>query len=223
LASAWADDRAKSEGPVDADCPSPGELSPPVHRLISTLASSKEGLKRFTVIVKMDRAHPLTEAKWVRSGNADEWIQSVVGNSSSASSASTQSGRAAQQLPKGEQGSSSNTPLAASHSSRSSEVSRESAWKGKIRVVDPDAVRFSISLHLLFLFPCQMLTLLLFFLFISPTSSMLLPPFPSLSRAASSYPRIASYTLAASSHCLRPLSPSAVISKIRLSLLPHVL
>lgn len=89
----------------------------------------------------MDRAHPLTEAKWVRTGNPDDWILSVIGNGGENTSLSSSSGaRAAQQLPKGEQG---NEP--SSSASKSAPNVTGSAWKGKIRVVDPDAVRLLLS------------------------------------------------------------------------------
>lgn len=71
-----------------------------------------------TIIARLDRDNPLTEAKWVRTGSADDWILSVAGSSLQQ-----------QQQSQRPQGALNNTPSM-------------SAWKGKIKVVDPDAVRF---------------------------------------------------------------------------------
>ena len=119
------------EGPSVAD-----ELLPPLHRLLqpatkveqaqkaegeSESAEDKEakaGQEPFTsgtltIVAHLDKKFPLTEAKWVRSGKPDEWIESISGPAAISGNAT----------PKGQPA-----------------VTR-SAWIGKIKVIDPEAVR----------------------------------------------------------------------------------
>ncbi|KAK9895974.1 hypothetical protein P389DRAFT_72780 [Cystobasidium minutum MCA 4210] len=148
LQKGWnADEATQAAEPLDGESVAADHLSPPLHRLSvegkDATSAEKDGARRFTIIAKMDRAHPLTEAKWVRTGNPDDWILSVIGNGGGASN-SLGGARAAQQLPKGEQG---NDPSSLTTSKNGSDVTT-SAWKGKIRVVDPDAVRLLLSSYL---------------------------------------------------------------------------
>ena len=139
---------------------------------MSSLSNSVSPFKFdvITVIARMDRMNPLTEAKWVRTGNPDDWIYSVanggLGNSSSSSNSA--------QLPEGE-----------------SAGQQILAWKGKIRVIDPDAVRllfffllsssrFAFS-YLTSLLPCSLIP------FSLPSSFILnLPPSQLYFRTSSS-------------------------------------
>jgi len=133
LSQAWpaVDDDATDgeEGPSVAD-----ELLPPLHRLLqpatkveqaqkaegeSESAEDKEakaGQEPFTsgtltIVAHLDKKFPLTEAKWVRSGKPDEWIESISGPAAISGNAT----------PKGQPA-----------------VTR-SAWIGKIKVIDPEA------------------------------------------------------------------------------------
>lgn len=160
---------------MDEENTTPDHLSPPLHYLLAKKSESSDDnageaeLKSgpiCTIIAKMDRAHPLTEAKWVRTGNADDWIQSVIGNGHNANvignnnkHSTITGGKATQQLPKGEQGRNNNNNNNNNDSPHNNagnvkdgleddkNVTRESAWKGKIRVVDPDAVRRFFLFH----------------------------------------------------------------------------
>lgn len=137
LIKAWpeADDAGSeiAETAFEAD-----ELLPPLHKLLQSDASEApkaeddsdalemQGaanaytVQTITIVAHLDRKFPLTEAKWVRSGKPDEWIETI--SAPSAPSA----GRAV--APNGQQ-----------------QASPESAWIGKIKVVDPEAVRLSSS------------------------------------------------------------------------------
>lgn len=63
-------------------------LLPPLHKLISRSpesAAAEEGVTiaptfskdRFTVVVRLDRTNPLTEARWVKTGDVEQWIMSL--------------------------------------------------------------------------------------------------------------------------------------------------
>lgn len=175
LAAAWsAEGATPTAEAADEDSASTTHLSPPLHRLFAfeeseTDASGEQQVQRITIVARMDREHPLTEAKWVRTGNPDEWIQSVIGNSGSSGLASSIGGtRAAQQLPKGEQGKTTHLPSPTSVTSTNYRDNRgSSAWKGKIRVVDPDAVRLSLLRFDMCLSVCAFLLTLLSPYFVS--------------------------------------------------------
>lgn len=93
-------------------------LLPPLHELFHSVSEGRENddhsteepkFDRVTIIAALDRSNPLTETRWVRSGDPDGWLAQLGTNS------------------------------------RVSEGDRlanlvESGWKGKIEVVDPDAV-----------------------------------------------------------------------------------
>ena len=127
LSKAWPDvDEDAAEGEQDAT--QADELLPPLHRLLQTVTAKAEGdadaaeqaqeqeeAKPFvhdtlTIIAHLDKKFPLTEAKWVRSGKPDEWIESIL----------SPTGKA---VPKGQQ------------------AVVKSAWLGKIKIIDPEAVR----------------------------------------------------------------------------------
>ncbi len=53
---------------------------PPLHRL----DESEEENEVVQLTAYLDRSKPLSEPKWVKTGQLDEWIQSISGTSSSA-------------------------------------------------------------------------------------------------------------------------------------------
>jgi hypothetical protein len=186
LESEWPTEDATAISPVEAEeknetDANPDQLLPPLHHLFSSLSlsqhpdgakqkfadpakeeeaqqpegseasSSKEALETrpcssisdppspfryntITIVARLDRANPLTEAKWVRTGSPDDWIMSVVGTSL--------------QLPKG--------TLSGPSSASPNLLPPVSAWKGKIKVADPDAVRLSFLFDDLFVFNIEM-------------------------------------------------------------------
>ncbi|KAH8917564.1 hypothetical protein BT69DRAFT_655463 [Atractiella rhizophila] len=83
------------------------ELLPPLHKLAAeshdSTAEASTGFKvdHITVIATLDRVNPLTEARWVKSGDIEGWITQMMA------------------------GSKDNEP-------------RETLWRNKIEVVDPD-------------------------------------------------------------------------------------
>lgn len=62
-------------------------LLPPLHRLFNSTTDEGEGLKvipgfkqdSILIIARLDTANPLTEAKWVRTGDVDSWISQMTG------------------------------------------------------------------------------------------------------------------------------------------------
>ncbi|KAG0150812.1 hypothetical protein CROQUDRAFT_668414 [Cronartium quercuum f. sp. fusiforme G11] len=62
-------------------------LLPPLHRLFKAIGGEEEELKVTTsfkqdmilVVARLDTANPLTEAKWVRTGDVDSWISQMTG------------------------------------------------------------------------------------------------------------------------------------------------
>lgn len=132
--------------PDQAVAAAPEQLLPPLHHLVAEVEDKDaelqpEGQKlaaarsfkfdTITVVARLDRASPLTEAKWVRTGNVDDWIASVSGPTLVDDTSGDR-----HQRPEG-------APSSSSPSSAPSSKPRSgSAWKGKIKVADPDAVRF---------------------------------------------------------------------------------
>ena len=131
------------------------ELLPPLHRLLVGGAGSAEKLEEdqapgdsattatafvheiITVVARLDRANPLTEAKWVRAGNPDEWIESIAGPAGALAAASAGLRPQAGKTPKG----ASYPAMPLNGRDASSESAETSAWKGRIKVADPEAVR----------------------------------------------------------------------------------
>lgn len=104
-----------------------------------------EGLGFITVTVYLDRYNPLTEAKWVRTGTPDDWIASVLGNLASTPPSKPQhQEKQSADLPDGEASSAATTGNDSSNVN-TSQNQASCAWKGKIKVADPDAVRSSSS------------------------------------------------------------------------------
>lgn len=80
---AWKE-RVASEGdstetsPLDA-------LLPPLHHLLFSPASDADGLvvtqaddtHQITIVAYLDRSNPLTEARWVKTGEVEAWITSL--------------------------------------------------------------------------------------------------------------------------------------------------
>lgn len=77
--------------PADDDKDEPVErdtLLPPLHQLIVDATSDEqaEGITvvptfspdHITVVATMDRANPLTEARWVKTGEVEQWILSLA-------------------------------------------------------------------------------------------------------------------------------------------------
>lgn len=58
--------------------------TPPIHRLItvdSDLAATYPALKceTFKIIAYLDQERPLSEPKWVRTGNVEDWLNELFG------------------------------------------------------------------------------------------------------------------------------------------------
>lgn len=83
---------------------------PPLTRFVPEKAS-------FTIKAFLDRVNPLTEARWVKTGDVEGWINQL-------------------------DGSSSRTPGAAAEERREHAVA---LWRGKISVADPEPVSRSVS------------------------------------------------------------------------------
>jgi hypothetical protein len=87
LEAAWTPDTTAGvvphpeQGPEDAYSRLDLHL-PPLHRLV---ASDNEGpnmryeVASFDIIAHLDRVFPLTEARWVRTGDVDGWIAQMTG------------------------------------------------------------------------------------------------------------------------------------------------
>lgn len=80
---AWGPDksaRPASAFALEADAPILHRLSPAIHHLLSTQSDGMEATRstRLTIVAKLDRTFPLTEAAWVRTDNLDEGIASVL-------------------------------------------------------------------------------------------------------------------------------------------------
>ncbi|GAA5827419.1 hypothetical protein JCM3770_003966, partial [Rhodotorula araucariae] len=108
LALAWS---AESEGG------SPDSLLPPLHRLVVSPTLNKNGESAaasappltlshevITVLAQLDRKNPLTEARWVKTGEVENWILS----------------------------------LGISGGANPKDMDNLSAWRSKIKIVDPD-------------------------------------------------------------------------------------
>lgn len=123
LELAWSPS-ATPEDDSFLSCPDP--LLPPLHRLLVVPPSayssthntadpdapprvpSSLNRQTITVTAKLDRANPLTEARWVKTGEIDNWILS----------------------------------LGITNGADPKDAKKLSEWRGKIKVVDPDPVRF---------------------------------------------------------------------------------
>lgn len=61
-------------------------LLPPLHHLLTTSASGESGLilsagttsNRITITAHIDPSNPLTEARWVKTGEVDLWISTLA-------------------------------------------------------------------------------------------------------------------------------------------------
>lgn len=79
LAHAWDADKAEfSDEPSSLD-----PLLPPLHRLLASSADGEASAahafshETITVSARLDRQNPLTEARWVKTGEVDNWIVSL--------------------------------------------------------------------------------------------------------------------------------------------------
>lgn len=113
---------------------SPYSSLPPLHRLAPGSDKSEQKVEgeesaieggsedidfvttKTTIIVTLDRFSPATgEAKWLKSGEVDEWLATLSGSSPAAVAA-----------------------VAATSSASAAAATMQHAWTGKIRVLDPD-------------------------------------------------------------------------------------
>jgi hypothetical protein len=92
LERAWSGRSQSHETPADEqdDTIERDTLLPPLHQLIidatSPTADQGEGVTvvpsfepdRITVVANLDRANPLTEARWVKTGEIEQWILSLA-------------------------------------------------------------------------------------------------------------------------------------------------
>jgi hypothetical protein len=87
---------AETKAPTKADSVDPrDELLPPLHRLRIANATAEDAEQptadhveaaapgKITIAVQLDKANPLQEARWVKTGEVDEWIAQNTGNSAS--------------------------------------------------------------------------------------------------------------------------------------------
>lgn len=81
MATAWKED---SES-IESSASTLDHLLPPLHRLLEQFSESADGLKispgvnkdQITIIAYLDRSNPLTEARWVKTGDVEAWINQL--------------------------------------------------------------------------------------------------------------------------------------------------
>lgn len=70
-------------------------LLPPLHHLLDAQAQAAaknddleiiSGKNQFTIVVTIDKVNPLTEARWVKTGEVDAWMHTLALDSKSATS-----------------------------------------------------------------------------------------------------------------------------------------
>lgn len=125
LAQAWdPSDDGEDESQLDP-------LLPPLHRLLINSESATDSTsaqatsfshETITIVAQLDRLNPLTEARWVKTGDVDNWILS----------------------------------LGIANGANPKDTDRLSEWRNKIKVVDPDPVRFASTLCVLAQLPLTM-------------------------------------------------------------------